>query len=119
MADLDTIMNDLELCTHPTPSACRKCTHKGTPDDCPHCFMRLAADALELIKKLSSTIGITQTATGISIIATGRAEEGMKMGLDYGKAEMHERLGVELIRRGLMTKEIRKVFDEAKSEESK
>ena len=55
MADLDTIMNDLELCTHPTPSACRKCTHKGTPDDCPHCFMRLAADALELIKEQKRT----------------------------------------------------------------
>ena len=50
--DINSVMDDLERCTHPAPfTSCKECTHKGSPDDCPHCFERLAADALELLKE--------------------------------------------------------------------
>ena len=55
--DIKSVMDDLERCTHPASfTSCHECTHKGTPDDCPKCFERLAADALEVLKEQKELI---------------------------------------------------------------
>ena len=75
----------------------------------------IAKDALALIEEQGSLLGMQQTANGITFLSTGTAQQGEERGLLLGKAFMHERLEKELLHRGLLTDEIRTVFDEAKN----
>ena len=73
-------------------------------------------DTLELLKEQESLLGIQQTADGITFISTGTAQQGEARGLLLGKMAMHEWLEKELLYRGLLTDDIRAVFDEAKQQ---
>lgn len=73
-------------------------------------------DVIELLEKQQSTLGITQTAEGISFTATGTAAEGQVRGIMLGKGVMHNYLETELVRRNLMTDEIREIFRKAKKD---
>lgn len=51
-ADREKVIRGLECCANPTPTYCRKCPYKGTPDDYPHCiYERLVVDALALLRE--------------------------------------------------------------------
>ena len=71
-------------------------------------------DAITLLKEQESLLGIQQTADSITFISTGTAQQGEARGLLLGKMVMHEWLEKELLYRGLLTDDIRAVFDEAK-----
>ena len=73
-------------------------------------------DVIELLEKQPSTIGIVQTMDGISFTATGSAAEGQARGIMLGKSVMHNYLETELVRRNLMTDEIREIFRKAKKD---
>lgn len=52
MADREKVVQALEMCTKPTPTYCRQCPYKETPDNYPHCVhQRLQQDALSLLKE--------------------------------------------------------------------
>ena len=65
-------------------------------------------------KEQEGLLGIQQTADGITFVSTGTAQQGEERGIMLGKSWMHEWLKKELLHRGLLTDEIRSVFDEAK-----
>lgn len=67
-----------------------------------------------LLKEQEGLLGIQQTADSITFISTGTAQQGEARGLLLGKLAMHEWLEKELLYRGLLTDDIRAVFDEAK-----
>ena len=71
--------------------------------------------AEELLKEQDSLLGIQQTADSITFLSTGTAQQGEERGMLFGKAFMHEWLEKELLHRGLLTDEIRTVFDKAKN----
>ena len=71
-------------------------------------------DALKLLKEQEGLLGIQQTADSITFVSTGTAQQGESRGLLLGKLAMHEWLKKELLYRGLLTDDIRAVFDEAK-----
>ena len=75
----------------------------------------LMTDALALLKEQDNLLGIHQTANGITLISSGTAKQGEDRGIMLGKAYMHEWLQKELLHKGLLTDEIRKVFADAKS----
>lgn len=102
MADIDKVIKGLECCK----VGCTDCPYKGISD----CVTSLNNDAIELLKELSSTLDMTQTATSLIFTATADAKEGEERGLLLGKAKMYETISKALIRRGLMTKEIREVL---------
>lgn len=77
-------------------------------------FLRTIDDAIAMIKEQEGLLGIQQTADSITFISTGTAQQGEKRGLLLGKFAMHEWLEKELLYRGLLTDEIRAVFNEAK-----
>lgn len=76
-------------------------------------------DAIELLKEQENLLGIQQTADSITFISTGTAQQGEERGIMLGKSWMHEWLKKELLYRGLLTDEIRTVFDEAKRQEGR
>ena len=65
------------------------------------------------LKEQDGLLGMIQTAEGITFISTGTVKEGEERGLLFGKKVMHEWLQKELLYRGLLTDEIRDVFNEA------
>lgn len=71
--------------------------------------------AISLLKEQGNLLGIQQTADSITFLSTGTAQQGEERGLLLGKAFMHEWLEKELLHSGLLTDEIRKVFDKAKN----
>jgi hypothetical protein len=73
-----------------------------------------ADDAIALLKEQEGLLGIQQTADSITFISTGTAKQGEDRGIMLGKSWMHEWLKKELLHRGLLTDEIRSVFDDAK-----
>ena len=75
---------------------------------------RACRDAIALLKEQENLLGIQQTADSITFISTGTAQQGEERGMMLGKNMMHEWLKKELLHRGLLTNEIRSVFDEAK-----
>lgn len=77
-------------------------------------YSDVAIDAIALLKEQQNLLGIQQTADGITFLSTGTAKQGEERGLMLGKLTMHEWLKKELLYRGLLTDEIRAVFDEAK-----
>ena len=76
--------------------------------------LELCKKVLELLKELSSTITMTQTATSISYTATGDAKRGMNIGFIYGTSSMYEHIWLELYYKDLLTKEVREVLKKAK-----
>ena len=76
-------------------------------------------DALALLKGQEGLLGIQQTADSITFISTGTAQQGEIRGLLLGKLAMHEWLKKELLYRGLLTDDIKAVFDEAKLQEGR
>ena len=74
-----------------------------------------AKAALALLKEQENWLGIHQTTDGITFISSGTAKQGEDRGIMLGKAYMHEWLQKELLHRGLLTDEIRKVFTDARS----
>lgn len=78
-------------------------------------YANTADDAIALLKEQDSLLGIRQTADGITLISTGTAKQGEERGMLFGKAFMHDWLEKEFLYRGLLTDDIRKVFDEAKN----
>lgn len=112
---LDKVLKAWECCD-PFNRRCFECPYE---DDCFHDnFDRVAiADMVKLLKeKQQSTLGITQTAEGITFMATGSAAEGQARGIMLGKGVMHNYLETELVRRNLMTDEIREIFRKAKKD---
>ena len=109
MSKLEKVIKGLECCSNTGKGRCES-------SDCPYwidsicCIDEMQSDALELLKELSSTIGIVQTATSLTFTATGDAKKGEERGLLLGKAEMYETISQALVRRGLMTKEVREVI---------
>jgi len=95
---------------------CRECPygHECRGTDLPYGMPHLAADALELLEEQESLLGIQQTADSITFISTGTAQQGESRGISLGKYAMYEWLKKELLYRGLLTDDIRAVFDEAK-----
>ena len=71
-------------------------------------------DALALLKEQESLLGIQQTADSITFISTGTAKQGEERGILLGKSLMHEWIYKELLRKGLLTDDIRSVFEQAK-----
>ena len=86
--------------------------------DCPYwdnvSAIECTEDVITLLKEQESFLGIQQTADSITFISTGTAQQGEARGLLLGKLAMHEWLEKELLYRGLLTDDIRAVFDEAK-----
>ena len=74
----------------------------------------IVGEVLELLKEQGNLFGIQQTADSITFISTGTAQQGEERGIMLGKSWMHEWLKKELLHRGLLTDEIRSVFNEAK-----
>ena len=75
----------------------------------------ISADkALKLLEEQESLLGIQQTADGITFISTGTAHQGEERGILLGKSLMHEWIFKELLCRGLLTDDIRSVFEQAK-----
>lgn len=74
---------------------------QGRPEWCP-------------MEEQEGLLGIQQTADSITFISTGTAQQGEDRGLLLGKLAMYEWLKKELLYRGLLTDDIRAVFDEAK-----
>lgn len=107
MAELEKVIKAIEVHISTDDSVgCDDCTYENDG----WCMTRVLADALELLKKSSSTLGITQTATSLIFTATGDAKQGEERGVLLGKAVMYETISQALVRRGLMTKEIREVI---------
>lgn len=79
---------------------------QGRPEWCP-------------MKEQENLLGIQQTSDSITFISTGTAQQGEERGIMLGKSWMHEWLKKELLYRGLLTDEIRTVFDEAKRQEGR
>ena len=81
-------------------------------------FVDLTVDAgeeiLSLLKDQESLLGIQQTADGITFISTGTAQQGEERGILLGKSLMHEWIYKELLYKGLLTDDIRSVFEQAK-----
>ncbi len=73
-----------------------------------------ACKKLELLKEQQNLLGIQQTADSITFLSTGTAQQGEERGRLLGKLFMHDWLEKELLYRGLLTDDIRTVFDEAK-----
>ena len=84
----------------------------------PQCA-ELVRDAIALLKEQEGLLGIQQTANSITFISTGTAQQGEARGLLLGKLDMHEWLKKELLCRGLLTNDIRAVFDEAERQEGR
>ena len=77
---------------------------------------KLIWDTLELLKELSSTLGIVQTADKIIFTSTGDAAKGEARGLMLGKAMMRDEIEREIILRNMMTDELREIFRQVKIE---
>ena len=75
---------------------------------------QIAMATLELLKEHDSLLGIQQTADSITFISTGTAQVAEKRGILLGKLLMHEWLEKKLLYSGLLTDDIRTVFDEAR-----
>ena len=131
---LDCRANDSKL-------DCRDCAYYIREDTPAYCnFRQILRDAIALLKDQQQQIwefqdqveyltdklkehegllGIRQTADSITFISTGTAQQGENRGLLLGKYAMHEWLEKELLYRGLLTDDIRAVFDEAKLQEGR
>lgn len=66
------------------------------------------------LKERDSLLGIQQTADSITFISTGTAQQGEERGILLGKSLMHEWIYKELLHKGLLTDDIRSVFEQAK-----
>ena len=111
MIDREKVIKGLEHCV--SEGDCRGCPYfKEILDSKIICPCR--ADALAVLEEQDSLLGIQQTVDGITFLSTGTAKQGEERGLMLGKLTMHELLKKELLYRGLLTDEIRAVFDEAK-----
>lgn len=69
---------------------------------------------LSLLKEQDSLLGIQQTADAITFLSTGTAQQSEERGILLGKSLMHEWIYKELLRKGLLTDDIRSVFEQAK-----
>ena len=87
---------------------------KEWSDRCASPHIDAINDALELLKEQESLLGIQQTADGITFISTGTAQQGEERGILLGKSLMHEWIYKELLHKGLLTDDIRSVFEQAK-----
>ena len=121
MPDREKVIKGLEVCrdqNNPPGYRFTSCV-----DDCPYngngCARKLKEDALALLKEQDGLLGIQQTADSITFVSTGTAQQGESRGLLLGKSAMHEWLKKELLYRGLLTDDIRAVFDEAKRQEGR
>ena len=113
MTDREKIINAMEC--HKNKKVCMNhCPYCDGTGDFEECTNKLITDALALLKEQEGLLGIQQTADGITFISTGTAQQGENRGLLLGKYAMHEWLEKELLYRGLLTDDIRAVFDEAK-----
>jgi hypothetical protein len=112
MADREKVEKGLRICTSKEP--CNGCPYLNERN----CSLSMVADTLALLDEQSSLIGTRVAADGITFISTGTAQDGEARGLLLGKMAMHEWLKKELFYRGLLTDEIRAVFDEAKRRET-
>lgn len=74
----------------------------------------IVGEVLELLKEQKSLLGIQQTADSITFISTGTAQQGEERGILLGKSLMHEWIYKELLYKGLLTDDIRSVFEQAK-----
>ena len=116
MIDKEKVIKGLKCCFE--TATCDGCPYEverrkiplKTPEN--HC--PILDDVLALLDEQSNLIGTRVTADGITFISTGTAQDGEARGLLLGKMAMHEWLKKKLFYRGLLTDEIRAVFDEAK-----
>lgn len=76
--------------------------------------LRTIDDAIAILKEQDCLLGIQQTADGITFISTGTAQQGEERGKLLGKSLMHEWIYKELLYKGLLTDDIRSVFEQAK-----
>lgn len=119
MADREKVINGLNHCFH-GQECCgdTECPYyiEHLSDSCclEDCQENLKADVIAMLKEQQNLLGIQQTADSITFISSGTAQQGEERGLMLGKLTMHEWLEKELLYRGLLTDEIRAVFNEAK-----
>ncbi len=116
MADRKKVIKGLETCSdvyYGAKGVCSSCPYSSSTGDM--CFAELAHDTIVLLKGQDSLLGIQQTANSITFLSTGTARQGEERGLLLGKTFMHEWLKKELLYRGLLTDDIRTVFNEAEN----
>jgi len=109
MAELERVIKGLEVCFD-SSKECNGCPYIATP----YCKTTLCNDVTALLKEQDSLLGIQQTADGITFISTGTARQGEERGILLGKSLMHEWIYKELLYKGLLTDDIRSVFEQAK-----
>lgn len=116
MPDREKVIKGLyQHCEGSMFDRCGECPYYEVADEPFQCRDALLMDAMELLKEQENWLGIHQTVDGITFISSGTAKQGEDRGLMLGKAYMHEWLQKELLYRGLLTDEIRKVFADASS----
>ena len=113
MIDREKVIKAIEnnLAENYEQRGCETCPYN---DDCHGCATAWKADALALLKEQGNLLGMKQTATGITFLSTGTAQQGEERGILLGKSLMHEWIYKELLRKGLLTDDIRSVFEQAK-----
>ena len=77
-------------------------------------YAYIMRQAHALLKEQESLLGIQKTADSITFISTGTAKQGEERGILLGKSLMHEWIYKELLYKGLLTDDIRSVFEQAK-----
>ena len=117
MVDRIKLIKGLNYCIHSDARDCPSCPYWD--EENLNCVDILHMDALAILKEQEGLLGIQQTADSITFVSTGTAQQGESRGLLLGKLAMHEWLKKELLYRGLLTDDIRAVFDEAKRQESR
>lgn len=110
MIDKDKIIKALTICTRPKSSGCVYETVECPYESC-GCRIQMEADALQLIRQMDSKLKMKCTADGITFTSTGDAKQGEERGLMLGKAYMKEQIEKALLYNGLLTKEIREIFN--------
>ena len=110
MPDREKVIKGLECCKRKDGNECKVCPYTESE----YCTEDMVTDALALLKEQDSLLGIQQTADGITFISTGTARQGEERGILLGKSLMHEWIYKELLYKGLLTDDIRSVFEQAK-----
>lgn len=115
MNDREKVIKGMEHCLDWEKICdCTSCQYYAYRDGHNGCVNQMKKDAIILLKEQESLLGIQQTADGITFISTGTAQQGEERGILLGKSLMHEWIYKELLYKGLLTDDIRSVFEQAK-----
>lgn len=113
MPDREKVIKAYECCKNSYDRICEKCPYEK---DCCHdgIPMFVIKKMVALLKEQDNLLGMQQTANGITFLSTGTAKQGEERGILLGKSLMHEWIYKELLHKGLLTDDIRSIFEQAK-----